>query len=561
MKSLNFKSVYMFREQKRETSTMTVNKAGLVQLNIKSNSGSGSLRTTASTRLATTTRTSVPGFGIMAQRSAVGTGAIFNVKQYNSMSHSMLRHELNDNRVKVFNNVGGGYYMNLPSSNSSDNKFAAALMAVSTLASIAGTVIDALQSDDGAGTTNRTGSNNTTSSPAKSDSSTPSLNDMKNANDSTTLRGAIETAETDKAEMQSELNTLEGKLPSMKEASEAAKKELEALKPKVEAKQKEVEQKEKNVSDKEKVLDAAERDKTSKLNVAKDMEAAVGKAAENYTKASEALENAKATLASTPETITKTNPGGTTTTEPNPAYKQAQEAVKQAEQQKENAKKELDKAKEGHEKAVANYEKAIEAYEKSASDVQTAKDLLKTANNEYETAQKELNDLKKQESSANGKVKEYENALNDKEKLTKNIEKYDNEIKEQKERLTKLEQEEEKELNDTNNQMNSLSDKINKNNGKIDTTDGLNFMEKLRMKRNEKNSDKYDTLTDKRDKLQERVNYTKLSKMLPEYTSSSGVAFRKAEFGGETLYMVGSKKVSAEEYQQQLKEAQEQKNA
>ena len=133
---------------------MSVSKAGLVKLNIKASSlGSSSIKTTAATKLATTTRTSVPSFGIMAQRSAVGTGAIFNVKQYNSMSHSMLRHDLNDNRVKVFNNVGGSYYMDLPSSKSSDNKFAAALMAVGTLASIAGSVIDTVKSTDGAGGT------------------------------------------------------------------------------------------------------------------------------------------------------------------------------------------------------------------------------------------------------------------------------------------------------------------------------------------------------------------------------------------------------------------------
>ena len=63
---------------------MSVSKAGLVKLNIKASSlGSSSIKTTAATKLATTTRTSVPSFGIMAQRSAVGTGAIFNVKQYN----------------------------------------------------------------------------------------------------------------------------------------------------------------------------------------------------------------------------------------------------------------------------------------------------------------------------------------------------------------------------------------------------------------------------------------------------------------------------------------------
>ena len=165
--------------------------------------------------------------------------------------------------------------------------------------------------------------------------------------------------------------------------------------------------------------------------------------------------------------------------------------------------------------------------------------------------------MKKQESDANGKVKAYEDALDKQKELKSDIEKYDKEIKEQQERLTKLEQQEEKDLQKTNGQMDSLSGKITDRNEKIDTKDGLSFMEKRRLSKNEKNSEKYDELTDKRNELQQRVNYTKLSKMVPEFTSTSGTAFRQAEFGGETLYMVGAKKVTAEEYQAQLKAAQE----
>ena len=42
--------------------------------------------------------------------------------------------------------------------------------------------------------------------------------------------------------------------------------------------------------------------------------------------------------------------------------------------------------------------------------------------------------------------------------------------------------------------------------------------------------------------------------MAPTYTFN-GTTFRQAEFGGETLYMVGAKKVSAEEYQALVKAA------
>ena len=230
-----FQSVYIFREQKRETSTMTVSNAGLVHLNIKSNSGSGSLRTSAATRLATTTRTSVPGFGVMAKRSPAGTGSIFNAKAYNSLSHSMLRHDLNDNRLKWTNNLGGEFYTRMPDMGiNKSNKFAEALTAIATLATLTGTAVNAVAAVKAASAADASGS--VSKSDTTNSSSMPSLNDMKNAKDSTTLRGAIETAEADKTKMQSELSELEGKLPSMKEASEAATEQLEELKPQVEAK-------------------------------------------------------------------------------------------------------------------------------------------------------------------------------------------------------------------------------------------------------------------------------------------------------------------------------------
>ena len=107
----------------------------------------------------------------MAQRSQVGTGSIFNAKSYNSDSLSMLNHSLNDNRVKVFNNLGGGYYMDLPSSNS-DNKFATALMAAGVLAAGLGSIISATQSSGS------TKTSDVTTSTTSDSSSSAALNDM-----------------------------------------------------------------------------------------------------------------------------------------------------------------------------------------------------------------------------------------------------------------------------------------------------------------------------------------------------------------------------------------------
>ena len=102
--------------------------------------------------------------------------------------------------------------------------------------------------------------------------------------------------------------------------------------------------------------------------------------------------------------------------------------------------------------------------------------------------------------------------------------------------------------------MNSLTGKISERNTEIDASDGLNVREKIKLNRNERNSEKYARLSERQQELEMRQNYTKLYEMLPEHTSSDGTTFRKAEFGGEMLYMIGAKKVTEQEYNAKLQE-------
>lgn len=516
-----------------------------------------SFKTTAEKNISTTTSRSTTFTGLQKVKTANFQFAARSSKlslYSNEVDYSALRKSLNSNTGYIPKSQRQNYYtmaqapqINVGGNNM--NKYATAMMAVQLLNKGLGAIGSLNAKASATGTAGAAGA-----SRSADTSGTAGLDAMKSAQDSTTLRGAIESAQTEKTQMQSELTQLEGNLGNLKAEADTAKAELEKLEPQVKQQEKLVKEKEADVDNKQSALDAAGKDRDSKLKVAQDMERAVGEAASNYTKASQALVDAQARLASTPATIM--GPNGTQV--PNePAYSQAKQAVEIAQQQKDQAKTELETQKENHANAVKNYETAIDAYEQAAKDVQTAKDELETAKNELEEQSKKLNDLKKQESDANGKVKAYEDALDKQKELKSDIEKYDKEIKEQQERLTKLEQQEEKDLQKTNGQMDSLSGKITDRNEKIDTKDGLSFMEKRRLSKNEKNSEKYDELTDKRNELQQRVNYTKLSKMVPEFTSTSGTAFRQAEFGGETLYMVGAKKVTAEEYQAQLKAAQE----
>ena len=543
---------------------------------VKSKLGTtSSIRTTASSSIAGAKRSngassamsrtgtifSGTGYGVYAQRSTTSLGLHNNYNLYYSAQTSALRHQLNDNRTPLFNNI---YAPQTHQHEDKSNKFMGIMMGIGMGASLLGTIlkgISDLKAADGSSTVDTTQTSGTGGkAKVKGDDTVSSKGDdnalsgMKNANDSTSLRAAIETAQGKRGEIQSNLSTLENELPGLKEASEKATKQLETLEPQVKQKEEEVKTKEKIADDKVKALNDATRDKDAKLDTARKMETAVGEAATNCTKASEALVNAEATLASTPPEITETGPDGTTITKTNPDYQPAQEAVNQAKKAKEQAEQELDKAKTRKEQAVENYRTSITAYEKAADAVQTAKEVLETAKAEFETAQKDLNELKKEESKANDAVTKYKDALEQKEDLKSDLEKYDSEIQKQQERLTKIEAEEAKEIKSLGEQMNSLAGKISERNTEIDASDGLNVREKMKMNRNERNSEKYARLSERQQELEMRQNYTKLYEMLPEHTSSDGTTFRKAEFGGEMLYMIGAKKVTEQEYNAKLQE-------
>lgn len=122
---------------------MSLNKPGLAKLNTQSSTlGSASFKATTANKLASSTR-SGQSYGIMAQRSAVGTGAIFNVKRYNSASISAQRHALNDNRTVVKNNniIGTPVAPHTCSGNNGMNKYAAALAVAGMLTKTLGSVV------------------------------------------------------------------------------------------------------------------------------------------------------------------------------------------------------------------------------------------------------------------------------------------------------------------------------------------------------------------------------------------------------------------------------------
>ena len=77
------------------------------------------------------------------------------------------------------------------------------------------------------------------------------------------------------------------------------------------------------------------------------------------------------------------------------------------------------------------------------------------------------------------------------------------------------------------------------------------------MKKSENKSEKYEDLTNTRDSLQQKVNYTKLYKDSSKAQTIGGKTFRTGSYNGETLYMIGSKPVTQEEFEKAKKAAEQ----
>ena len=77
------------------------------------------------------------------------------------------------------------------------------------------------------------------------------------------------------------------------------------------------------------------------------------------------------------------------------------------------------------------------------------------------------------------------------------------------------------------------------------------------MNRNEKKSEKYEQLTSVRDDLEKKVNYTKLYSDNSKANTIGGKTFRTGSYNGETLYMIGAKPVTQEEFKKAKKAAEQ----
>ena len=528
---------------------------GLQKLNIPQNTASGSvkrggvssnaLKTTASKGLATTPKatglafktTTTAYYGVGAKRSVAGSGALFNAKAYNSDSIGMQRYQLNSNRTRIADVWNNPNWANLQKASGNDgmNKFAAGLMAVNMLAGLTAQAIDVANSFKSSGSTDaikaKDGDNKT--------SSTTSLNEMKSAKDSSTLRGAIETAKNNKAQMQSDLKALEGKLPAMKKASEAATKQLEELTPKVEAKEKEVKAKETDVTEKEGKV----KEKKSSLEAAEkrlaSCDTAFKEACTQYDNAQAGLTQAKTSLASA-----KANIDHNTGKPAEPAYSRAEEAVKRAEEN-------VRQAEDAKQKAAGNLEQAKTDNNTAKQVYLNAQEALKEANNdlnkskqELEQLKEELEPLKQQQSDAQKQVDAYKKAVDQQTELKSNIASLEAEIPAQEKRLTELESKEAKGLKGAESTILQMADKLAGKDGKLGTEDD-------KKKLGSKDQEKFNNAKS----IQRNVGYTQLYKT--DGQTIDGKTFRTGLYNGETLYMIGAKKVDKTTYELKKRQAED----
>lgn len=140
--------------------------------------------------------------GIMAQRTAVGSGAIFNVKQFNGKSIAMQRYQFNANRVRVNNNIVAPKAHNCSGSSNKFDDALAAMQILNQLGSLA-----AAKTDKSSDTKQPDGAGGTKTSDLSGILS--QLNSAKTSGDVestlTSIKGKLATIETETPKLQKEV--------------------------------------------------------------------------------------------------------------------------------------------------------------------------------------------------------------------------------------------------------------------------------------------------------------------------------------------------------------------
>lgn len=485
---------------------------------------------TATGNIAGLRTSSSKDFGIFAQRSVTGSGGQYNVKGYNSASLSAARHAYNDNHTQVYNNFGfdGGFATKTSGSNGM-NKFAAAMMAVGVLGKLVDQGVSAVKSSSTQSTSKIEGAGNS--------GTTGSVSNMREAKDSGSLREAIEAGKAEYTQKQTELTSIESGLEAKRTASEDANKQLAEIKPKVEAKENEVKSKESEVANnKQDVTRTKEELKASETRLSS-CNAAFNTACANFNAADTALKSAEAALKATPEYTTDASGNRVK----NPAYDAAKQKVEDAQKRKQEAQTAKEQAAGSLEQAKADNNTAKQMYIQKNEAYKNAEAALTKSQAELESLKKELQTLQNQKSKAQKIVDDYQKDLDKQKQLKAEISSLKSEIEAQENRLKEMEQKENNGLKNAQNTILAMTDKLAGKDGILGTSDDK---KKLKSKDQEK--------LNSAETLQRNVGYTKLYKKPPTETIN-GKTFRTGPYNGETLYMIGARRVDKAEYETEMR--------
>jgi predicted nucleic acid-binding Zn-ribbon protein len=382
-----------------------------------------------------------------------------------------------------------------------------------------------------------------------SEGAVSSISSMESATDSSSLRDAVSSAETQLASMESQTSALESDASVAEQNMETYEKDLSnADKAKTEANSGVTKAKNK-VEVKTQVRDSALSDLRNANTAYGEATAALSKAQTSYDAANAALASAKDILAATPQTITDPATGQTI---PNPKYAEAQKAVEAKQLEANKAKDALDAAQKEKDKAKASVDSSNKA-------VKDAEANLEKANKELEDAKTELEQATAKQKTATENyekaeaVKESAQEAIDKLKAHKqDIEELKSSIDKQKKRLTKLEKKEKQEYAKLDS---DISGKISKNKSresKIDTSDGMNLKEKWLAKKMNKTNVKIDNELKQKSALELNVVLTEMSKKVGTTASDGNVYKTYTHINGTTYYSVNNKLITEEEYKKAL---------
>ena len=391
-----------------------------------------------------------------------------------------------------------------------------------------------------------------TASTLSSSAASSAIASMSGATDSASLRQAIESAKSAKADLPSVVaseSTFEQEKTKLKGEVDSLKGEVKAAEEDVGEKQQAVGQAGDSVRGATLKRDTAKNSLTQAMTDKNQCSTAYAQAKANTVSAQATLSSAQTMLNSTPEYID--GPNGTKIK--NPAYVQAQQAV-------ETAEKALDEAKANEEKAKTEFDKANEAVVSANKAVQEAetklveaqKQLDKAKNNETK-AKEELAKSKENLANKEAALDAKENELDTLKQKRDEYEKLEKEIPKQEARLAELEKKEQEQYNKLNTKISNKIEDIN--NREVDTSDGTTFIERMKQNRNERANAKVDRMEEEKAKLQDNLVITNLLKDNTNVQQGiNGEELRTGQLpSGRTVYFIGNKEVSQAEYEAQLK--------